>query len=106
MATKENTSSSNQTVKGWNPLTYSSGAPLSIAIRPDALEIEVIDLLSARLASLDSLLMATCGEAGESFRCRSDDMHDSYMFSCAETASECRALFSALTAKKYQGGAA
>lgn len=94
---------SSSTSTGWAPLTYTSDIPLVTAIRPDATDASVKNLLSIKLTHLEAMLMATYGESGESFRVWNDLLQDNFMWSCAELATECRALFSALGSK---GGAA
>lgn len=83
----------------WAPLLHVSDIPLVTAIRPDATDASVKYLLSVKLTHLEAMLMATYGESGESFRAWNDLLQDNFMWSCAELATECRALFSALGSK-------
>jgi len=110
MATANTTSSTNkQAAKEtqWEPLAYSSNTPMPITIRPGAEIDDVSNLLSAKLVQLEAMLMATHGEAGKSFRCRNDVLQDNFMWSCMDVATDCRALFNALSvAMNEKGGAA
>ncbi|MDO8787779.1 MAG: hypothetical protein Q7J42_06885 [Sulfuritalea sp.] len=111
MATANTTSSkqsSEPAAQAWPDLLYSSDVPMPIGIRPGATIDDVENLLSAKLVQLEAMLLATHGEAGESFRCRSDVQQDNFMWSCMDVATECRALFSALNDShvNQEGGAA
>lgn len=97
MATKEHTSTGNQS--DWRRLAYTSGVQMGIAINPDASVDDVTNLLSRKLSHLEAMLMTTYGEGGESFRGWDDTLQDNFMWSCAELAAECRAIFDTLSSK-------
>jgi hypothetical protein len=86
----------NEAGRDWKPLERTSGTPMTLAIRPDADSNHVTDLLHAKLAHLEAMLMATYGESGEDFRGWNDTLQDNFMWACGDLATECRALFGAL----------
>lgn len=79
----------------WGPLRYQSEHPMLLTIRPDASAGDVSNWLNARLGMLDAMLVLTYGEAAALDL--SDEAADSYLWACAELASECRALHSELS---------
>ncbi len=111
MATANSTRSkqaSEPAAQTWPDLLYPSDIPMPIAIHPGATAFDVKNLLSAKLAQLEAMLMVTHGDAGESFRCSNYTLQDNFMWSCMDVATECRALFNALndSTTKQEGGAA
>lgn len=60
-------------------------------------DIENLDELSKKAAQLEALLLMTCGEGGEVFRRKSDEIQENYLWSCSEIASEVSKLAQKLT---------
>lgn len=57
---------------------------------------DILDQLSIQIERLESLLMMTSGEQGESFRRMNDKLQGSYLDACAAIATECHDLVSHL----------
>jgi hypothetical protein len=55
-------------------------------------DIENLDELSKKTAQLHALLHMTCGEGGEVFRRRSDEIQENYLWACSEIASSASKL--------------
>lgn len=101
------TKKSNSPPPAWRPLRYQSDHPMLLTIRPGASADDVANWLNARLGMLDAMLVLTYGEAPALDL--PDDMADSYLWACAELASECRELYSELSCKvsfEAKGGGA
>jgi uncharacterized glyoxalase superfamily protein PhnB len=60
--------------------------------------LDLTDLLHAKLAYLNAMLMMTYAEPGEAFRCFCEQTQDEYMGACSSVADECRELFRQLAA--------
>jgi len=89
------TKKANRPPPAWGPLRYQSDHPMLLTIRADASVNDVSNWLNARLGMLDAMLVLTYGEAAALDL--ADDAADSYLWACAELASECRGLFSELS---------
>lgn len=59
------------------------------------------EALHGKLLQLQSLLVMTCGEAGEALRSMNDELRDNYMMACADMARDCAMLTQALGAVVY-----
>lgn len=67
--------------------------------------IDRLDDLNQKLAQLESVLVMTHGDAGESFRSMNDDLQDNYLWTCRTLASECKELASGLSATSVNAAA-
>lgn len=56
-------------------------------------QLDRVDMLSSKL---ESLLVMTCGDGFEAFNAMSDEMKDSYLWACADMASELKRACSEL----------
>jgi len=71
---------------------YPSAVTPLYALRDETKQSELIDRLRNRLAHLSSLLIATYGASGDSFRDLGDTNQDNYLWACSDMADECREL--------------
>lgn len=62
---------------------------------------ETYEDLHGKLLQLHSLLVMTCGEAGEAFSNMNDELRDNYMMACADMARDCSTLTQALGGVVY-----
>jgi hypothetical protein len=87
----------NPTIPPFNYPNTRSG--LAYAVPVDAAPFDLADHLESRLLHLDSMLHMTHGGGGESFRSFSEEIQDSYLWACSETAAECLELVRQLMAR-------
>lgn len=82
------------------PFNFPSEVAPVYAIAPTATAGDVRTLLETKTAHLEALLMMTYGEGGESFRTLREDLQDNYMWACCDMATEIRALFQQVVARR------
>lgn len=75
-----------------------------IAAQADHMDVRL--LLEARLAQLEALLLMSYGGGREAFRELNEESQDAFLWACAHTAHEVRALYKAEQAMRAKGGAA
>jgi hypothetical protein len=56
--------------------------------------------ISTKLAHLDALLARSYGDSGQAYRMLDDQSQSDYLWACSTLASECRALFEQMSARR------
>ena len=61
-----------------------------------------MDKLCEVLAKAESMLVNSCGEAGDGFRSMNDELQDNYLWAVSDFVSEARKITSAMIEERWQ----